>query len=148
MGLTLAVEETSSVWRSIRQRAVVPDQADSWQPTLNVNIDRSLTGLVGLSEKDAATAMQTTLAGSSANFSDLLAQSQDGGLLSGLDPDAPCNLGTMSGLKNTPVTTSSGAGTQPLGGLLFATCATLFLVPTMFSVVHARDRMTAEPASH
>jgi hypothetical protein len=58
------------------------------QPTLNVNIDRSLTGLVGLSEKDAATAMQTTLAGSSANFSDLLAQSQDGGLLSGLDPDA------------------------------------------------------------
>jgi multidrug efflux pump subunit AcrB len=54
----------------------------------------------------------------------------------------------MSGLKNTPVTTSSGAGTQPLGGLLFATCATLFLVPTMFSVVHARDRMTAEPASH
>jgi hypothetical protein len=60
----------------------------------------------------------------------------------------PCNLGTMSGLKNTPETTSSGAGTQPLGGLLFAICATLFLVPTMFSVVHARDRMTAEPASH
>jgi Cu/Ag efflux pump CusA len=34
------------------------------QPTLNVNIDRSLAGLVGLSEKDAATAMLTTLAGS------------------------------------------------------------------------------------
>jgi multidrug efflux pump subunit AcrB len=27
-----------------------------------------------------------------------------------------------------------------IGGLLFATCATLFLVPTMFSLVHARDR--------
>ncbi len=35
------------------------------QPTLNVNVDRSLAGLVGLSEKDAATAMLTTLAGSS-----------------------------------------------------------------------------------
>jgi len=34
------------------------------QPTLNVNVDRSLAGLVGLSEKDAATAMQTTLSGS------------------------------------------------------------------------------------
>src|SRR4029077_4312212 len=35
------------------------------QPTLNANVDRSLAGLVGLSEKDAATAMLTTLAGSS-----------------------------------------------------------------------------------
>jgi multidrug efflux pump subunit AcrB len=31
-------------------------------------------------------------------------------------------------------------GRAVIGGLLFATCATLFLVPTMFSVVHARDR--------
>jgi multidrug efflux pump subunit AcrB len=31
-------------------------------------------------------------------------------------------------------------GRAVIGGLLFATCATLFLVPTMFSLVHARDR--------
>ena len=37
-------------------------------------------------------------------------------------------------------------GRAVIGGLLFATCATLFLVPAMFSVVHARDRKTAEPA--
>jgi multidrug efflux pump subunit AcrB len=37
-------------------------------------------------------------------------------------------------------------GRAVIGGLLFATCATLFLVPTMFSVVHARDRKTAEAA--
>jgi multidrug efflux pump subunit AcrB len=30
-------------------------------------------------------------------------------------------------------------GRAVIGGLLFATCATLFLVPTMFSLVHARD---------
>jgi multidrug efflux pump subunit AcrB len=35
-------------------------------------------------------------------------------------------------------------GTAVIGGLLFATCATLFLVPAMFSVVHARDRKGAE----
>jgi multidrug efflux pump subunit AcrB len=39
----------------------------------------------------------------------------------------------------------------PLGravicGMLFATCATLFLVPAMFSIVHARDRKAPEPA--
>jgi multidrug efflux pump subunit AcrB len=31
-------------------------------------------------------------------------------------------------------------GRAVIGGLLFATCATLFLVPTLFSLVHARDR--------
>ena len=35
-------------------------------------------------------------------------------------------------------------GRAVIGGLLFATCATLFLVPTMFSVVHGRDRKDAE----
>ena len=37
-------------------------------------------------------------------------------------------------------------GRAVIGGLLFATCATLFLVPTMFSVVHARDRTSAGAA--
>jgi multidrug efflux pump subunit AcrB len=36
-------------------------------------------------------------------------------------------------------------GRAVIGGLLFATCATLFLVPTLFSVVHARDHKKAEP---
>jgi len=35
-------------------------------------------------------------------------------------------------------------GRAVIGGLLFATCATLFLVPIMFSVVHARDRESAD----
>jgi Cu/Ag efflux pump CusA len=34
-----------------------------------------------------------------------------------------------------------------IGGLLFATFATLFLVPTMFSVVHGRDRKSPEAAA-
>jgi multidrug efflux pump subunit AcrB len=35
-------------------------------------------------------------------------------------------------------------GRAVIGGLLFATFATLFLVPTLFSVVHAGDRREAE----
>jgi Cu/Ag efflux pump CusA len=35
-------------------------------------------------------------------------------------------------------------GRAVIGGLLFATCATLFFVPTMFSFVHARDRQLVE----
>jgi multidrug efflux pump subunit AcrB len=37
-------------------------------------------------------------------------------------------------------------GRAVIGGLLFATCATLFLVPVMFSVVHDRDRKSAADA--
>jgi multidrug efflux pump subunit AcrB len=37
-------------------------------------------------------------------------------------------------------------GRAVIGGLLFATCATLFLVPTMFAVVHRRDREAAQAA--
>jgi multidrug efflux pump subunit AcrB len=37
-------------------------------------------------------------------------------------------------------------GRAVIGGLLFATCATLFLVPTMFSVVHAYERKRADAA--
>ena len=35
-------------------------------------------------------------------------------------------------------------GRAVIGGLIFATCATLFLVPTVFSFVHGRDSKTAE----
>ena len=40
--------------------------------------------------------------------------------------------------QNTPL------GRAVIGGLIFATCATLFLVPIMFSVAHRRDRQAAE----
>jgi multidrug efflux pump subunit AcrB len=36
-------------------------------------------------------------------------------------------------------------GRAVIGGLIFATCATLFLVPTIFSLVHGRRR---DDASH
>jgi multidrug efflux pump subunit AcrB len=37
-------------------------------------------------------------------------------------------------------------GRAVIGGLIFATCATLFLVPTIFSLVHSRQRADADQA--
>ena len=45
----------------------------------------------------------------------------------------------LSAEQNAPL------GRAVIGGLLFATCATLFVVPTIFSLVHKRDNL-AEPA--
>ncbi|MGO9673853.1 MAG: efflux RND transporter permease subunit, partial [Methylocella sp.] len=50
---------------------------------------------------------------------------------------APMALGAG---QNAPL------GRAVIGGLLFATCATLFLVPTLFSIVHRRTSASAEAA--
>jgi multidrug efflux pump subunit AcrB len=42
--------------------------------------------------------------------------------------------------QNTPL------GRAVIGGLIFATCATLFLVPAVFSLVHSRQRKTIAAA--
>ena len=87
------------------------------QPTLNVNVDRSLAGLVGLSEKDAATAMQTTLSGSSQTSPTYWLNPRTGVSYPVSIQTPPRILYTMNDLKNIPVTTSSGTATQLLGGL-------------------------------
>jgi multidrug efflux pump subunit AcrB len=87
------------------------------QPTLNVNIDRSLAGLVGLSEKDAATAMQTTLSGSSQTAPTYWLNPKTGVSYPVSIQTPPSILYTMNDLNNIPVTASSGANTQLLGGL-------------------------------
>jgi multidrug efflux pump subunit AcrB len=38
-------------------------------------------------------------------------------------------------------------GRAVIGGLIFATCATLFLVPTMFSLAHGRENTRTMPAA-
>jgi multidrug efflux pump subunit AcrB len=87
------------------------------QPTLNVNFDRSLGGLVGLSEKDAATAMQTTLSGSSQTSPTSWLNPKTGVSYPISIQTPQRDIGTMNGLKNLPVTTSAGTGGQLLGGL-------------------------------
>src|SRR3978361_191433 len=89
------------------------------QPTLNVDIDRSLAGLVGLSEKDAATAMLTTLSGS-AQTSPTYWLDPKTGVSYAVSVQTPQrNIATLGGLQNMPLTPAGGSGTgsQLLGGL-------------------------------
>jgi multidrug efflux pump subunit AcrB len=89
------------------------------QPTLNVNFDRSLAGLVGLSEKDAATAMLTTLAGSSQTSPTYWLNPKTGVSYPVSVQTPQRDIDTMSGLQNIPLTAGAGtgAGSQLLGGL-------------------------------
>jgi multidrug efflux pump subunit AcrB len=89
------------------------------QPTLNVNFDRSLGGIVGLSERDAATAMLTTLAGSSQTSPTYWLDPKTGVSYPVSIQTPQRDIGTMGGLQNIPVTanTSSSTTNQLLGGL-------------------------------
>src|SRR4030088_2921650 len=87
------------------------------QPTLNVNVDRSLTSLVGLSEKDVATAMLTTLSGSSQSAPTYWLNPQNGVSYAVSVQTPQRDINTMTGLKNIPVTSPSAANPQLLGGL-------------------------------
>src|SRR5260221_491929 len=87
------------------------------QPTLHVNFDRSLAGLVGLSEKDAATAMLTTLAGSSQTSPTYWLNPKTGVSYPVSIQTPQRDIGTMSGLQSLRLTASAGTGPQLLGGL-------------------------------
>jgi multidrug efflux pump subunit AcrB len=87
------------------------------QPTLDVNVDRSLASLVGLTEKDVATAMLTTLAGSSQSAPTYWLNPANGVNYPVSLQTPQRDIGTMTGLNNIPLTSPSGANTQLLGGV-------------------------------
>ena len=87
------------------------------QPTLDVNVDRSLTSLAGLTEKDVATAMLTTLSGSSQSAPTYWLNPANGVSYAVSVQTPQRDINTMTGLKNIPVTSSAAANTQLLGGL-------------------------------
>jgi multidrug efflux pump subunit AcrB len=107
------------------------------QPTLNVNLNRSLAGLVGLSERDAATAMLDTLAGSTQTDPTYWLNPKTGVSYPVAVQTPQRDIDTMSGLKNLPLTagTVSGAGAQLLGGL-----ATIERAPSDAVVSHYNVR--------
>ncbi|MGC2810750.1 MAG: efflux RND transporter permease subunit [Bradyrhizobium sp.] len=87
------------------------------QPTLNVNVDRSLASLAGLTEKDVATAMLTTLSGSSQSAPTYWLDPKNGVSYAVSVQTPQRDINTMTGLKNIPVTDSSGAHPQLLAAV-------------------------------
>jgi multidrug efflux pump subunit AcrB len=109
----------NSLLEKIRQIPGIADariQQAFQQPTLDVNVDRSLTSLAGLTEKDVATAMLTTLSGSSQSAPTYWLNPANGVSYAVSVQTPQRDINTMTGLKNIPVTSSS-ANTQLLGGL-------------------------------
>ena len=88
------------------------------QPTLSVNLDRSLAGLVGLSERDAATALLTTLAGSTQTSPTYWLNPKTGVSYPVSIQTPQRDIGTLGGLQNVPISTTASAGSQLLGGLV------------------------------
>jgi multidrug efflux pump subunit AcrB len=89
------------------------------QPTLDVNVDRSLAGLAGLSERDAANAMLTTLSGSSQTSPTYWLNPKTGVSYPVSIQTPQRDISTMSGLNNMPISPSAGgaSSSQLLGGL-------------------------------
>ena len=88
------------------------------QPTLNVDFNRSLAGLVGLSQKDVANALLTTLSGSAQTSPTYWLDPQTGVSYPVSVQTPQRDIGTIGGLQNLPLTTAGGAGEpQLLGGL-------------------------------
>jgi multidrug efflux pump subunit AcrB len=110
----------NSLLAKVRQIPGIADariQQAFQQPTLNVNVDRSLTSLAGLTEKDVATAMLTTLSGSSQSAPTYWLNPANGVSYAVSVQTPQRDIGSMTGLKNIPVTSSGAAGAQLLGGL-------------------------------
>jgi multidrug efflux pump subunit AcrB len=109
----------NSLLAKVRQIPGIADarvQQAFQQPTLDVNVDRSLTSLVGLTEKDVSTAMLTTLSGSSQSAPTYWLNPANGVSYAVSVQTPQRDINSMAGLKNIPVT-SAAANSQLLGGL-------------------------------
>ena len=84
-------------------------------PTLNVNVDRTLAGQVGLTERDAATTMLDTLGGSIQTAPTFWLNPKNGVSYPIVVQMPQYQVDTMGDLKNIPITAEGK--TQLLGGL-------------------------------
>ena len=99
-------------------------------PALNVEFNRTLAGMVGFTEHDAATTIQNTLAGSSQTTPTYWLNPKNGVSYAVSIQTPQYRIDTLDGLKNVPVT-AAGKSTQLLGGL-----ATMALGPESAVVTH------------
>ena len=85
------------------------------EPTLRVNVNRSLASLVGVTEKDAATSMLDTLAGSIQTAPTFWLNPKNGVSYPIVVQTPQYDINTMNQLENTPL--GAAGSTELLGGL-------------------------------
>lgn len=114
-------EDRAYAEKIFRKIARVPGIADpriqqaSNAPTLNVDVDRSFALEVGLTEKDIATSMQDTLAGSIQTAPTFWLNPKNGVSYPIVVQTPQYWMNSLDALSNLPVT--SGSGQQLVGGL-------------------------------
>jgi len=108
----------------------------SRQPTLKVAVDRSLAGLVGLDERDAATAMVDTLAGSLQVYQTYWLNPKNGVSYPVSVETPQRDIDTMGGLLGMPLTAASGKAAPQLLGAV----ASVARAPTNAVVSHYNVR--------
>ena len=84
-------------------------------PALNINFNRSLAGVVGLTERDAAQSIQTTLSGSTQTAPTFWLNPHNGVSYPISIQTPQYHMDTLGSLKNLPISASQSA--QLLGGL-------------------------------
>jgi multidrug efflux pump subunit AcrB len=124
--------------RLLQQIARVPGIADARiqqqfnQPTLRVDVDRSLASLVGVTEKDAATSMLDTLAGSIQTAPTFWLNPKNGVSYPIVVQTPQYDVDTINQLQNTPL--GAAGATQLLGGLARVTTGQTNAVVSHYNV--------------
>jgi multidrug efflux pump subunit AcrB len=107
-----------SLLRQIRRVPGVADariQQEFNEPTLNVNVNRTLASLVGVTEQDAATSMLDTLAGSIQTAPTFWLNPSNGVSYPIVVQTPQYDVDTLGNLENTPL--GKAGATELLGGL-------------------------------
>jgi multidrug efflux pump subunit AcrB len=122
----------------LRRISLVPGVVDARvqqvfnEPTLRVNVNRSLAALVGVTEQDAATSILDTLAGSIQTAPTFWLNPRNGVSYPIVVQAPQYTMDRMGNLQNTPIGT--GSGTQLLGGLAVTHTATSAAVVSHYNI--------------
>ncbi len=111
-----------TLWRRMSHVAGVADpriQQEFNAPTLDVDVDRSLAAEVGMTERDVATSLQDTLAGSIQSAPTFWLNPKNGVSYPIVVQMPQYDIDTVGNLNNVPVT--AHGSTQLLGGLASVT---------------------------
>ena len=107
----------------LRRIAAIPGVADariqqsSRYPQLNVNVDRSRIGQLGLTERDVTTSLASSLAGTSQTAPVYYLNPENGVSYTVVAQTPEYKVGSISDLANIPVTGPGSNGGQVLGGV-------------------------------
>lgn len=129
----------------LKRIAAIPGVADariqqsSRYPQLNVNVDRSRIGQLGLTERDVTTSLGSSLAGTQQSAPVFFLNPENGVSYPVVAQTPERQIASISDLSNVPVTGAQGSTPQVLGGLATINRGTSPAVVSHFNIAPAID---------